>query len=365
MGTTTRGGALQLTMSVEIEKGIQALSRVAIIDGRGKFASGEVVYYHLMDGVSEGAERAALTGLDLQVDFNRKEERLLVILRERLSKRRHMPSRLHLGLFLATIITTLMSGAILEGYNVFLQPWTIIYGWPFSLTLMAILGFHEYGHYYYARKHNVDVTLPYFIPVPPPLTFIGTFGAFIKMRGPIPNRLALLEIGAAGPIAGFLVAVPALLLGLQLSTVVEIGGEGIILGDNLLLKLSSALIFPGLGPEQDIMLHPVAFAGWIGMLVTMLNLLPLAQLDGGHIAYALLGDRQHWLGRIVMALLIPMGLFLSLNWLLWAVLILVLMRTVRHPPIHDIKRPLSPYELRIGLICLAIFILCFIPIPFA
>ncbi|MCH7529333.1 MAG: FAD:protein FMN transferase [Candidatus Marinimicrobia bacterium] len=149
------------------------------------------------------------------------------------------------------------------------------------------------------------------------------------------------------------------------SFMVEIGGEGIMLGDNLLLKLSSALIFPGLGPEQDIMLHPVAFAGWIGMLVTMLNLLPLAQLDGGHIAYALLGDRQHWLGRIVMALLIPMGLFLSLNWLLWAVLILVLMRTVRHPPIHDIQRPLSPYELRIGLICLAIFILCFIPIPFA
>ncbi len=352
-------------MSVEIEKGVQALSRVAIIDGRGKFPSGEVIYYHLMDGVSEGAERAALSDLDLQVDFNRNEDLLLVVLRERIRGRRQRPSRLHLGLFLATVLTTLMSGAILAEYNVFLQPWTIIYGWPFSLTLLAILGCHEYGHYYYARKHNVDVTLPYFIPVPPPLTFIGTFGAFIKMRGPIPNRLALLEIGAAGPIAGFLVAVPALFLGLQLSTVVEIGGEGIILGDSLLLKLSSAIIFPDLGPEQDIMLHPVAFAGWIGLLVTMLNLLPLAQLDGGHISYALLGERQGLLGRVVLALLVPMGLFLSLNWLLWAVLIMVLMRTVRHPPIHDIKRPLSPHELRIGLICLAIFILCFIPVPFA
>ncbi len=350
----------------EIERGVQALAKVAIIDSRGKFPSGEVIYYHLMDGIEDGEDRVALAGLDLDIQFVQEKERRFIVVRERISRRpRQRPSRLHIGLFLATVLTTLMAGALLAEYNIFLQPWTVIHGWPFSLTLMAILGCHEYGHYYYGRKHNVDVTLPYFIPVPPPLTVIGTFGAFIKMRGPIPNRLALLEIGAAGPIAGFLVAVPALLLGLDLSIVVELEGGGLILGDSLLLKMSTALMYPGLGPNEDILLHPVAFAGWIGLLITMLNLLPLAQLDGGHISYALLGERQAWLGRGVMAMLVPMGLFLSPNWLLWAALILVLMRTVKHPPMHDINRPLSPREKWIGLVCLAIFILCFIPVPFA
>jgi membrane-associated protease RseP (regulator of RpoE activity) len=123
-------------------------------------------------------------------------------------------------------------------------------------------------------------------------------------------------------------------------------------------------MFPNLGPGQDVLLHPVGFAGWIGLLVTMLNLLPLAQLDGGHIAYALLGERQEWLGKAIFVALIPMGILLSLNWLFWGLLILVLMRTVKHPPVADIQRSLTPYEIRIGLVCIVIFILCFIPVPF-
>ena len=270
--------------------------------------------------------------------------------------------RINLILFILTIFTTLLAGAIMEGVNPLQNPLGIINGWPFSITLMLILGFHEFGHYYYARKHNVNATLPYFIPAP---TFIGTFGAFIKIKSPIYRKDALLQIGAAGPIAGFIVAVPALIIGLSLSQVVDINSAeiGITLGDSILMKFLIAVIFPSLGNAQDIMLHPIAFAGWIGLLVTMLNLLPIGQLDGGHIAYAMLGRKHDKVAKFALLALIPMGL-LSLNWLVWAILILVLMRTTKHPPVNDVDVPLSEKNKRIGYICLAIFVLCFIPIPF-
>jgi len=270
--------------------------------------------------------------------------------------------RINLILFISTIFTTLLAGAFMEGVNPLNNPLGIIQGWPFSVTLMLILGFHEFGHYYYAQKHNVNATLPYFIPAP---TFIGTFGAFIKIKSPIYRKNALLQIGAAGPIAGFIIAVPALIIGLMLSQVVEVNSAdiGITLGDSILMKFLIAVIFPNLGGTQDIMLHPIAFAGWIGLLVTMLNLLPIGQLDGGHIAYAMLGRKHDKVAKFALLALIPMGL-LSLNWLVWAVLILVLMRTTKHPPVHDVDAPLSIQNKRIGYVCLAIFILCFIPIPF-
>ncbi len=348
-----------------IDKGVQALSTVAHIDGRGSTPLGEMVIFRLHSDKNDDDARASLDGLSLKADFGQEGQRQYVVLTEIEQPQSTEVPRIHKILFFATILTTLAAGAILAGHNIYDQPWLMLKGWPFSLTLMAILGTHEAGHYIYARKHHVDVTLPYFIPVPPPITFIGTFGAFIKIKGSIPNRLALLEIGAAGPIAGFIVAVPALLLGLNLSTVVDLPEEAFFLGDSLLMKLLTMVVFPGLGAEQDIMLHPVAFAGWIGLLVTMLNLLPLAQLDGGHIAYALLGDRQALLGKAIMIALIPMGLFLSPQWLFWGILIIVLMRTVSHPPVHDINRPLTLHEKRIGMICLIIFILCFIPVPFS
>ncbi len=270
--------------------------------------------------------------------------------------------RINLILFILTIFTTLLAGAIMEGVNPWKNPVGILHGWPFSVTLMLILGFHEFGHYYFARMHNVNATLPYFIPAP---TFIGTFGAFIKIKSPIYRKDALLQIGAAGPIAGFVVAVPALLIGLSLSQIVEISSAdiGITLGDSILIKFLTVIVFPGLNNSQDVMLHPIAFAGWIGLLVTMLNLLPIGQLDGGHIAYAMLGRKYDKVSKFALLALIPMGL-LSLNWLVWAVLILVLMRTTKHPPVNDIDVPLSDKNKRIGYICLAIFVLCFIPIPF-
>ncbi len=351
-------------MSEKILKAIRSLSTIAIIEGRGKLRDAEVVFYNLMDGEEPGAERAALASLDLEIEYHHDHNRSYVVLRDRKRSSSRRLSKSHVLLFLATVLTTLVAGAFLNGYNVLQEPGTIIQGWPFSLTLLAILGVHESGHYFYARRHRVDVSPPYFIPAPPPIFLFGTFGAVIKMRGPIPNRRALLEIGAAGPIAGFLLAVPALFVGLYLSSVTQIDNGGYILGDSLLMKVATALMFPGLGPNEDVLLHPVGIAAWIGILVTMLNLLPIAQLDGGHISYALLGDRQVLLGRVILFILIPMGIFLSPNWLFWGLLIMVLMRTVKHPPVPDINKSLTTRELLLGFVCLVIFILSFIPVPF-
>ena len=269
--------------------------------------------------------------------------------------------RINAILFFITILTTLFAGAMMEGADVFQSPLELTKGFPFSITLMLILGTHEFGHYYYAQKHGVDATLPYFIPAP---TVIGTFGAFIKINSPIRKKSALLQIGAAGPIAGFIVAVPALIIGLTQSTVITLDEtfEGMRLGDSLLMMGLTGIIFPGLGPNQDILLHSVAFAGWIGLLVTMLNLLPIGQLDGGHIAYAMLGDKYNKVAIIALLSLIPLSI-LSLNWLVWGALILILMRTIKHPPVMNIHEPLSQQDKTIGYICVAIFILCFIPVP--
>ncbi len=273
--------------------------------------------------------------------------------------------RIHLVLFFLTVFTTLLAGALMEGAKVLENPLELLKGIPFSFTLMFILGTHEFGHYYYAQKHKVDATLPYFIPAPPFLFLIGTFGAFIKIKSPIYRKDALLQIGAAGPIAGFVIAVPALIIGLLLSDVVEKSNVqgALILGDSILMKILTWITHPKLMDTQDIMLHPIAFAGWIGLLVTMLNLLPIGQLDGGHVAYAMLGKKQRLIGQIAFIFLIPLS-FLSINWLIWGLLLLILMRSVKHPPIQDIHIPLSDTDKRIGYICLLIFIVCFIPAPF-
>lgn len=273
--------------------------------------------------------------------------------------------RIHLVLFFLTVFTTLLAGALMEGAKVLENPLELLKGIPFSFTLMFILGTHEFGHYYYAQKHKVDATLPYFIPAPPFLFLIGTFGAFIKIKSPIYRKDALLQIGAAGPIAGFVIAVPALIIGLLLSDVVEKSNiqGALILGDSILMKILTWITHPKLMDTQDIMLHPIAFAGWIGLLVTMLNLLPIGQLDGGHVAYAMLGKKQRLIGQIAFIFLIPLS-FLSINWLIWGLLLLILMRSVKHPPIQDIHIPLSDTDKRIGYICLLIFIVCFIPAPF-
>ena len=271
----------------------------------------------------------------------------------------------HVILFFLTVITTLLSGAIMQGANIFANPTTILQGAPFSVTLIIILGTHEFGHYYFAQKHNVDATFPYFIPAPPFLFLIGTFGAFIKIRSVITDRSALLQIGAAGPIAGFIVAIPSLFIGLKLSSVFDksSGFNGITLGDSLLMKAMIWITHPGLNENQDVLLHPIAFAGWIGLLVTMLNLLPVGQLDGGHISYAMFGKKQNYIARLSLIALAFLS-FISLNWLIWGLLIFFLMRFTDHPPISDFNKPLSKGNKLTGYSCLFIFIICFIPAPF-
>ena len=271
-------------------------------------------------------------------------------------------------LFFITVLTTLAAGAMMEGVNVLSNPFQIYKGIPFSITILSILGVHEFGHYTFAKKHKVDATLPYFIPAP---TFIGTFGAVIKMKSPIHSKKALIEIGAAGPIAGFLLAVPALFIGLGMSEVqaVSEASGGIQLGDSLLTYFAAQIMYPNLGPNQEIMISSVGFAAWIGLLVTMLNLIPLGQLDGGHIAYAILGDNFKKIGRIIFAGLVILGtvptlLFdvNTLNWLIWAALVFFIIK-LKHPPVLDPDKPLDKRDKIIGAIALLIFILTFIPVP--
>lgn len=268
---------------------------------------------------------------------------------------------LHILLFIFTLFSTLVAGALQKGINPLKEPERIHEGLPFSLTLMTILMSHELSHYFASKKHHTKATLPYFIPAP---SIIGTFGAFIKMKSPIITRKALVDIAASGPIAGFIISVLASIIGLSYSKVISLTHtEGALgLGDSILFSLLSRLIL-GVTPDSyDILLHPVAFAGWIGLFVTSLNLLPIGQLDGGHIAYALLGERHRYVSIVLVGVLLLLGLFFWEGWALWALLMLIL--GLRHPPVLYWEIPLDPKRRFIGLLALIIFVLTFIPAPF-
>ena len=267
----------------------------------------------------------------------------------------------NLVLFLLTFITTLLAGALQEGVNPLSNPEQIYKGFPFALALMGILLAHELGHYLMARRHGVDVTLPYFIPAP---SFIGTFGAFIKMRSPARDRRMLLDIGAAGPLVGVAVSIPLVALGLSLSEVKQVEGQvGTSLGDSVLLMLISRIVVGPMPPGYDVVIHPVGFAGWIGLLVTSLNLLPVGQLDGGHVLYALLGEWQNRISKFVFVGLLVLGILGWEGWLVWGVLLLIM--GFRHPQPVEWWVPLDLKRRVIGWLTIAVFILTFIPVPFS
>ncbi|MEK6613507.1 MAG: site-2 protease family protein, partial [Candidatus Binatota bacterium] len=226
-----------------------------------------------------------------------------------------------------------------------------------------ILLVHEMGHYLMSRHHGVKATLPYFIPAP---SFIGTFGAFIKMTSPPPDRRSLFDVAAAGPVAGLVLAIPAVIVGLQLSTISpdERTGGGIALGSSLLLSFLSKITLGVLPDEANILMHPVGFAGWIGLLVTAMNLLPVGQLDGGHVSYALFGERHIWIGRVALVAMLSLG-FLRWwdGWLVWGLLLLFM--GLRHPPPLDPYTPLDAKRRFMGWLMLAILAVTFIPIPFS
>lgn len=273
------------------------------------------------------------------------------------------PRRLwiHSLLFFLTLLSTLAAGAIQQGLDPFAGLSNLAVGIPFSFTLMAILLTHEMGHYATSVYHGVPASLPYFIPAP---SFIGTFGAFIRMDAPIMNKRALIDIGASGPLAGFVVATAAVWFGLQWSTIVDTADAvGIRLGSPLIFTLIEYLVLGPLPANQDVLLHPVAFAGWIGMLVTMLNLIPIGQLDGGHVAFAIFGERHREISLLMVFTLILLGFWGWPGWFIWAVLPLIF--GLRHPPLQDAETPLDPARRWIGWATVGLFVVTFIPVPFS
>lgn len=277
---------------------------------------------------------------------------------------------LHILLLLLTLFTTSIVGAGLAlsfaesrpfdfegdlyGYlRIWDDPAYLLTGLPFSLTLIGILLAHEFGHYFAARYYRVDATLPFFLPAP---TLIGTLGAFIRIRSVILSKRILFDIGIAGPLAGFAVLLFPLIAGVSLSKVVPgVSAQGdLIFGTPLLLQFMQVIQFPGV-PAGDIYLHPVARAAWVGLLATALNLIPVGQLDGGHILYAFLGDKTKYVSRFLILVLFVMGYFAT-SWLVWAVLLLFF--GMRHPSIVD-PRPVGRTRTRLAWLALLIFCACF------
>jgi membrane-associated protease RseP (regulator of RpoE activity) len=244
-----------------------------------------------------------------------------------------------------------------SSFSMYLELWRhpsgLLAGLPFSLTLLAILLAHEFGHYLAALRYGVNASLPYFLPSP----LLGTFGAFIRLRSPICSRRALFDIGAAGPLAGFVFLLPALSIGLAFSKVIPgIAHQGSLqFGVPALEWLLGKLIFPGVA-SGDIYLHPAARAAWVGMLATAFNLLPIGQLDGGHIVYALFPRRHGAVSLAIPVLLLPLARFWY-GWLFWGILLLIFGR--RHPMVYD-SGALDTGRRKLALVALAIFLLCFI-----
>jgi len=255
-----------------------------------------------------------------------------------------------------------------ETVRLLLSPRFMLHGLWYSVTILSILGAHEMGHYLMALRYGVDVSRPYFLPAPLPLT--GTFGAFIRIRSRIPSKVALFDIGIAGPLAGFVVAVPALFLGLAMSRVDALPTDPRILatyselGEPLLFRFASWAIFGPIADGYTINMHPIAFAAWFGLLMTALNLFPIAQLDGGHISYAVLGPRST--NVTVVMMLAAVGLtFFSSSWIVWTIMLVVMLITIgpRHPRTLDEAEPLDRGRLILAAVAMVILVICFTPAP--
>lgn len=260
----------------------------------------------------------------------------------------------HIVLFLATLATTTWAGS---GATYWSGLW-------YSLPILIILTAHEFGHYFACRVHNVDATLPYFLPAPLPLT--GTLGAVIKIREAFPSKAALFDIGVAGPLAGFVTLLPFLYWGVAHSTLITVDPNAgtIWLGEPLLFKAVKYLTMGPLPPSLDITIHPTGFAAWFGMLATSLNLLPFGQLDGGHISYAAFGPKARYVS--IATLITAIGLTIwSFSWITMAVMMSAMAWFLgfSHPRIFDEDEPLDPKRKLIAFLAFVIFVLCFTPAP--
>lgn len=270
---------------------------------------------------------------------------------------------LHALLLAGTAYTATVAGVQWEGIRPGGDLGVLVRGLPFSLTLIAILLTHESGHYLMCRRHGVDATLPYFLPAPPFIFPLGTFGAFIRIRSPFPDRRALFDIGAGGPWAGFVVALVALVVGLPMSKVVPMpaGAAVLELGDSLLTRGLTTLLVDA--DPRTVVLHPIALAGWFGMFVTSINLIPAGQLDGGHVLHAAFGKRHRVVPILLIGTLVWLGTTGWSGWLLWAAII-ALMGGLGHPPTRADFAPLDRRRLLGACASLALFVITFVPEPF-
>jgi hypothetical protein len=286
-------------------------------------------------------------------------------------------SWLNLLLFLATCLSAFFVGLFLSGNYIyseqlardpqfvlsaqmFASPAVISLSFVYAGVLIIILLGHEMGHYLTCRYYRLEATLPFFIPAP---TLAGTLGAFIKIKSPITRRRQLFDIGISGPLAGFLLSVPAVVYGLSLSKIVPAihQEDALVVGEPLLLKLVGSILFRGAAAESDLFIHPIAFAGWFGTLVTAFNLFPVGQLDGGHVSYALIGQKAKPLAKLCLGVFIVMGIFFWAGWIVWALVILLL--GLKHPQVIDEGERLSTWRRVLAAAVVAVFILSFIPAP--
>ena len=299
---------------------------------------------------------------------------------------------LHAALFAATLLTTLGAGALMAGLDPFSTrvlllgdveiPYPSGIDWPelllgasFALPFLGVLLAHEMGHYVAAQVHRVRASLPYFIPFPPYFSIIGTIGAFIRLKGPTVRRAVLFDVGSSGPIAGFIVSVPLLAVGLALSHrvpgaaslatpfAIQFAGQTVWLGNGLATHGIATLFAPGPVGETLIGLHPLALVGWLGLFVTALNLLPLGQLDGGHILYALAPRRHRLAARIFLVCLIPLGA-IWWGWWAWGLLVLLVNKgKVEHPSVIQQQEGIGSFRRGLGWLLIAMFFLTLVPVP--
>lgn len=355
------------------------------------------------DTLLEGTLREDLTGASPEVQaalqawpasayLHHEDETTHVALVYHASDERGRGPWVNLALFAATLLTTMAAGALMAGLDPFatqvfrlgemaipypsaLRVTALAAGAPFALPLMGVLLAHEMGHYVAARVHRVRATLPYFIPFPPYLSIIGTVGAFIRLKGPTIRRSVLFDVGAAGPLASFALSLPILAIGLALSQVapgratpetpyvIQFAGQPVWLGDGAVTHVLATWFAPGVLGETPILLHPLALVGWLGLFVTALNLLPLGQLDGGHILYALAPKHQPKAARLFMLALLPLG-FLWWGWWAWALVIGVLHRgRMNHPRVVQPEKSIGSARRMLGWLLLVIFFLTFVPVP--
>ncbi len=317
--------------------------RVSGLSDHRRGDAGDPVWWPADSDLEPGTSGRLIRPSSLRVEESPAETAFHESIRDAHAKRFKGRLWLHVALFLATVVST-----------------ALLVSPRYSACLMAILTAHEFGHYFAARVHRVPASLPYFIPAP---VLFGTMGAFIRMSPLVPDRRALFDIAAAGPIAGALLAFPVSFVGIMMSNRVPLqeDSQGIMLGDPILFQAFERILF---GPDQAgtvLMLSDVGFAGWVGLFVTGLNLLPVGQLDGGHISYAVFGARSLLMARLTFLLLAAICVWYGLQYLIF--LILLLFMGLRHPPTLDDATPLGRNRGRLAVALAALFLLCFVPVP--